>query len=129
MAWNMTPVKDSTARLALEEVDKDAAESVEEAFAFITENPESRLIVRFDSPDARDEAALNVKSYCEARPAGKLTASIWYGFASPTEDKFSSAKEPTKACTAPALSMSFKVYVKRERTAADAEAAETPAES
>lgn len=125
MPWNMTAVKSSAdVKLTLDDIDADARTAVDEAAVFFAEpaNVGQRLIIPFDSTDDRDQARVHIRSYCEARPAGRLTASIWAGFTGTVGEgddavtRWSSADKSTDVCKTPALSVTVKPYVKRERT-------------
>src|SRR5215469_7533865 len=121
MPWNMVAVDAGTSeKLPLESVQDDAKAAVEEAVAFYNEFPEGkRLIIPFDTEEERDKAAVHIRSYCEARPDGRLTASIWHGFTGTKGEGdaakavWSSAAEGTKDAKTPALSVKFRAYVKR----------------
>jgi hypothetical protein len=118
MPWNMIPVKApaSAVKIPVSLIPDDVQQSIEEAFAYCEQNPAERLTVPFDTAEAAAEAKTQIRSYCEARPAGRLSASIWEGFAGTLENgnvKFS--PQETEACKTPALSLFLKVYVKKER--------------
>jgi hypothetical protein len=118
MPWNMAPVEApaSAVKTPLDQIPEDVSASVEEAYAFCQENPAMRLIVPFESDE---DVAVNrgyIRSYCEARKDGRLTASIWAGYTN--EDASVFVQKATEDKNVPALSLFLIKYVRRERTAA-----------
>jgi len=127
MAWDMTPIETGASeRLPLESVDEDAKVAVEEAYAYFLATPTGeRLIIPFSDPGDREDAARHIRSYCEARPSGRLTASIWIGWTGQNDKGvtvWSSAAEGSKYAKTPALSVKITTYLKRERDASEAPA-------
>lgn len=110
MAWNMTavPSAPSTVKYSLDEIPDDVKQGVEEAYAHQQDHPTDRLAVAFETEAERDIARGQVRSYCEARPDGRLTASIWAPENLAVEDEDGTETELTFP-----LSMAFKVYVKK----------------
>lgn len=136
MAWEMVavPVK-SSEKIPEDQLSDDAKTGVDEMAAFYADNPEGqRLIIPFNTTDERDSAARHIRTYCEIRPAGRLTASIWHGFTGTkgegdqVKQLWSSAPEGTADAKTPALSVKVRPYVKRtraEETADDTPPADT----
>jgi len=130
MPWNMTAVNapSSSVKIPLEKIDPDTKAGVDEAYAYGLENPGQRFIVAFDTANARDTARNEIRSYCEAREDGRLTASIWAGFAGVVEGTTKFSQTETEVCKAPALSLSFSEYVKRSKNGSAPAATESPSE-
>lgn len=133
MAWNMIAVDAGTSeKVPVENLMDDAKTAVDEMAAFYVDNPEGkRLIIPFDSVEDRDKAANHIRTYCEVREAGRLTASIWHGFTGTkgegdkAQPVWSSAAEGTQYAKTPALSVKVKPYVKRTKADATADAADS----
>jgi hypothetical protein len=128
----MAPVKAPASQVVtpLKNIPAEVSESVEEGFAFCQANPLLRLIAAFAD---EDEVNLNrgyIRSYCQARPAGRLTVSIFNGYTGLVEVEVEGLPElvqkfspnQTEACQTPALSLFFKVYVKKDTTETDGQA-------
>lgn len=112
MSWNMKAVEApaSAVKVALEDITEDVIKGVEEAFTYCQEHPTERLVVAWTKAEDRDETRVLIRSYCEARPAGRLTASLWNISVDPETGEKSGAEGAI-----PALSMQFTPYVKKSK--------------
>lgn len=110
MPWDAKAVEApaSTVKTPLASIPDDVATGVEEAFEYVTANPTERIVITFDTEDERDLTRALVRSYCEVRPKGRITASIWAVTANPE-----TGETTTEDGAKPALSMSFRKYVKK----------------
>lgn len=117
MPWALKAVEApaSAIKTPLEEIPADVAAGVEEAFKYGQDNPTERLVLVCKDEDDRDIQRALIRSYCELRPEGRLTASIWAVTVDPETGETSK-----EAGSVPALSMFFRVYVKKAKgTATD----------
>lgn len=136
MPWNMVAVDvGSSEKVPADSLDADAKTAVDEMAVFFAENPDGhRLVIPFDTVENRDTAARHIRTYCEIREAGRLTASIWHGFTGTkgegeaAKTVWSSAPEGTADAKTPALSVKVKPYEKRTRGQA-AEPDQPPADT
>jgi hypothetical protein len=112
MPWNTVAVAapPSTMKIDHNDIPDDISTGVEEIVASL--DATQRGVVPFDSVEARDLARAQIRAYCEARKAGRLTASIWAGFTA-GEGKFT-AKQ-TEESEHAALSLAFTPYVKKDK--------------
>lgn len=118
MAWDMKAVEapSSAIKIALADIPEDVKIGVEEGYAYCQANPSERVVVTFTGDDKstgedkRDLTRAQVRNYCEQRPDGRITASIWSILADPE-----SGESSTEESAAPGLSMRFTKYVKKEK--------------
>ncbi len=117
MAWNMTPVDApaSSVKTPLADIPDEVRESVEEGFAFCQQSPGKRLVVPFGSDDEAARARVLIRSYCEQRPAGRLTASMWGGWVMYNEsgEVAGFTTQETPKATVPGLSVLLRAYVRK----------------
>ena len=128
MAWNMTPIDApaSSIKTPLADIPDEVRESVEEGYAFCQQNPGKRLVVPFETDEEASQARTLIRSYCEQRPAGRLTASVWNGQAviSESGEVTGFAAQETSRAAVPGLSVLLRTYVpKAQRRAASANGA------
>jgi hypothetical protein len=118
MGWEMKAVEapSSAIKYTLDQIPQDVKDGVEEAFNYCQSNPTERIVIPFlgtddtNAEDQRDLTRGQVRSYCEQRPAGRLTASIWAVSVDPESGETSGDDNAV-----PALNMRFVPYVKREK--------------
>lgn len=113
----------SQVKIDFDSIPDDVKEGVEEMFAGLS--PSQRGVVAFQEQEERDLTRAEIRAYCEKRPAGRLTASIWAGYTD-AEGK-GTFKQKQGEGDLPALSLAFSVYVKREKAAENEQPAEPAA--
>jgi len=128
MAWNMTPIDApaSSIKTPLADIPDEVRESVEEGYAFCQQNPGKRLVVPFETDEEASQARPLIRSYCEQRPAGRLTVSMHRGWALTNENGEITgfAAQETSRAALPGLSVLLRTYVpKAQRRAASANGA------
>lgn len=109
-SWEMTVVEaaPSSVVIPLNAIGDEVKDTVEEAYAGLKGS--ERAIVTFDDATQRNEARIMIRSYCNARPAGRLKASLWSGYLG-EDGKFRSLLPERNGDThRPALSMRFDSY-------------------
>jgi|SRR5215469_2217479 len=118
MGWNISAIDApaSQVKINFDEIPDDVREGVEEMFTGLSGT--QRGIVVFENEADRDVARAQIRAYCEARKAGRLTASIWAGYTNAEQDSLRSGNK-TETYSLPALSLAFTVYVKKERGSAE----------
>lgn len=97
----------SAAKLPLSEIPQDVKTSVDEAYDGLSAG--QRVLVKFATEEETRLARMQIRSYCEGRPAGRLTASIWQGYSDPAVA--GSFTQTERDGWVPALNMSFSKYV------------------
>lgn len=119
MPWDMKAVEApaSAVKTAIGDIPEDVTSGVEEAYDYCQANPLERVVITFPDTDTRDLTRALIRSYCEVRPKGRLTASLW-------AVSVNAETGETEKDGVPALSMRFVKYVKKEKGKANGETAE-----
>jgi hypothetical protein len=120
MTWAISAVDAPSSQVRIDpgEIPAEVGEGVEEMFSGLTST--QRGVVAFEDEGARDLARAQIRAYCEARKAGRLTASIWAGF---TDAEATVFRQKATEGDKPALSLAFTVYVKKEKGSANGQGA------
>jgi hypothetical protein len=77
--WQLDPVEETAAAVVtpLEQIGEDVKDAVEATLTYCQKNPGKRLVTPpFATEDSRKKAAIDIRSYCQQRPKGRLTASV-----------------------------------------------------
>ena len=108
--WTLDPVDESPGAITtpLDKIPDDVKDAVEATLKYCEKNPNKRLVTPpFATEDSRKQAAIDIRSYCEQRKAGRLSASIQRP-----------DKHPVTKKAGLYLSLKVTPYVKRERQTA-----------
>jgi hypothetical protein len=112
MAWDIIAVQAPASGVKIDpkDIPEDVSMGVDEMFTSLEAT--QRGVVAYETTEARDLARVQIRTYCETRKAGRLTASIWAGY---TDGKGSFVQKNPDEKLLPALSLAFTTYVKREK--------------